>query len=270
MSDLRAFLDEGPCVEVRIAEVRGSSPREAGAFMLVRADALRGTIGGGQLEYMALDEARGLARSDERSREMDVPLGPEIGQCCGGRVRLELRHVDAARAQALLREEAARREALPEVLIFGAGHVGRALARALEPLPVKAKLIDSREGELGHYRGEVPTSLSAIPEAEVREAGKGAAYVIATHDHALDFLLASEALERGDAAYVGMIGSKTKRARFKRWHAGDARGLVCPMAAAMKGDRRPEVIAAFVAAEVLAALGTVKPGVKPLVDMSDS
>lgn len=270
MSGLRAFLEAGPCVEVRIAEVRGSSPREAGAFMLVRHDALWGTIGGGQLEYMAIDEARALARSEVTLREMDVPLGPEIGQCCGGRVTLALRSVDAARAEELLCEEAARLEALPEVLIFGAGHVGRALARALEPLPVKTKLIDSRAGELARYSGDVQTCLSAIPEAEVRAAGKGAAYVVATHDHALDFLLTSEALERGDAAYVGMIGSKTKRARFERWHTGDARALVCPMAAAMKGDRRPEVIAAFVAAEVLAALGSVQPGVKPFFDMSDS
>ena len=270
MSDLRAFLDAGPCTEVRVAEVRGSSPREAGAFMLVRGDALWGTIGGGQLEYMAIDEARALARSGALSREMDVPLGPEIGQCCGGRVRLALRAVDAARARELMREDAARREALPEMLIFGAGHVGRALARALEPLPVKAKLIDSRAGELARYSGDVQTCLSAIPEAELRAAGKGAAYVIATHDHALDFLLASEALERGDAAYAGMIGSKTKRARFESWHAGDAGALICPMAAAMKGDRRPEVIAAFVAAEVLAALGAMQPGVKPFVDMRET
>jgi len=95
MSGLANFLEvEGAVVEVRIAEVRGSSPRESGAFMLVRGTQIWGTVGGGQLEYMAMDEARMLARSGERFREMNVPLGPEIGQCCGGRVRLMLKELD--------------------------------------------------------------------------------------------------------------------------------------------------------------------------------
>lgn len=255
MSGLAKFLEvEGAVVEVRIAEVRGSSPREPGAFMLVRGTQIWGTVGGGQLEYMAMDEARMLARSGERFREMNVPLGPEIGQCCGGRVRLMLKELDDKGKAELIAEEAKRLMGLPEVLILGAGHVGRALAYAFAPLPVRAKLIDSRAEELARAPNGTEKICTPLPEAELRKASAGAAYIVATHEHSLDFLLTQEALARTDAAYVGMIGSKTKRAKFESWAVGGTGALMCPMAAAHKGDRRPEVIAAFVVAEVLRAL----------------
>ena len=232
-------------IRVVVASAQGSTPREAGATMHVTADALHGTIGGGRLEWMAVAEAREMLAAGEDAGEMDVPLGPEIGQCCGGRVRLALTRV------AGLPEP----EAHPPVLIFGAGHVGRALARALAPLPLAPVLIDGRASELAMAPPGTTTRLTALPEAEIRAAPPGAAYVILTHDHALDFLLAGEALARTDASYVGLIGSATKRARFERWHGGPAPRLTCPIGAAGRGDKRAEVIAAHVAVEVLAAVG---------------
>lgn len=233
-------------IRVRISAARGSTPREVGAEMMVTMDGAMGSIGGGALEYMALDRARQMLARGETESRMDVPLGPEIGQCCGGRVTL-----------ALDRQPATPRPPAPPVLIFGAGHVGRALAAALAPLPVAARLIDSRAEELARATG--PTTLTAIPEAEVRVAPPGAAYVVMTHDHELDFLIAAEALSRRDAAWVGMIGSRSKRARFAR-HAAragvDPAPLVCPIAATAPRDKRPEVIAAFAAAEIMAALLT--------------
>jgi xanthine dehydrogenase accessory factor len=261
---LAAFLARHPAiVRVRVAEVRGSAPRDTDAEMLVAPGAIHGTIGGGQLEYMAIDEARALiARSGDTAR-MDVPLGPEIGQCCGGRVVLELSRLDAAGAERLKAEAAARAAERPMVLIFGAGHVGRALAAALMPLPVRAVLIDSRRAELDLAPAGVESRLAALPEAEVRAAPPGAAFVILTHDHALDFLLSAEALGRGDAAYVGMIGSATKRAAFRAWcrrQGGPSpAGLTCPIGAGGSADKRPAVIAAFVAAEVIGVL-TRAPG----------
>ncbi|MBB1499206.1 xanthine dehydrogenase accessory protein XdhC [Paracoccus sp. MC1862] len=230
-------------IRVRITRARGSTPREEGAEMMVGAEAVTGTIGGGQLEYLAIDRARQmLARGEDRA-VMDVPLGPEIGQCCGGRVELTLD-----------REPASPAPPKPSVLIFGAGHVGRALARAMLPLPVKLRLIDQRPAELA--LAEVPGELTPLPEAEVRRAPARSAYVILTHDHALDFLIAAEALARGDAAYVGMIGSATKRATFSRF--AKARGidpapLTCPIGGLVR-DKRPEVISAFTAAEIMATL----------------
>jgi len=232
-------------IRVVVASAQGSTPREAGATMHVTADALHGTIGGGRLEWMAVAEARAMLASGEEAREMDVPLGPEIGQCCGGRVRLALSRVKGV-------PEAA---AHPPVLIFGAGHVGRAVAQALAPLPLAPVLIDGRGDELALAPPGTVTRLTAIPEADIRAAPPGTAYVILTHDHALDFLLAGEALGRGDAAYVGLIGSATKRARFERWLGRDAPGLTCPIGGAGVGDKRPEVIAAFVAVEVLGVVG---------------
>ncbi len=259
---LGEFLDRhDQIVRVVLETVRGSSPREAGAEMLVTDTAIWGTIGGGQLEYMAIDHARKFIAQGAIAGRMEVPLGPEIGQCCGGHVTLSLKLMDALdRSDALNREEAARAQ-LPNVLILGAGHVGRALARALEPLPVRAILIDSRAIELERAADGCETRLSAIPEMEITNAPTGSAYVVLTHDHALDFLLTSEALARGDAVYVGMIGSATKRASFRSWCRSEhpdllLDDLICPIGSQGSADKRPEVIAAFVAAEVVAALTT--------------
>ncbi|MEZ5714807.1 MAG: XdhC family protein [Paracoccaceae bacterium] len=100
---LAEFLAQpGAVVRVRIAAVAGSSPREVGAEMLVSHTGEYGTIGGGQLEYMALDEARRLLAGGVERAGMDVPLGPEIGQCCGGRVRLDLQRLDRRSARPVL------------------------------------------------------------------------------------------------------------------------------------------------------------------------
>ena len=256
--DLRDLLDaEAPLASVRVTSVQGSTPREAGALMLVSADQVRGTIGGGQLEYMAIDAARALIRRGGEAERMDIPLGPEIGQCCGGRVVLELTRLDADARAAIRAEDEAARAGWPAVYLFGAGHVGRALAAALLPLPVRAVLVDTREDELALAHADVDTRLTPLPEQIVREAQPGSAFVVLTHDHALDFLIAREALARGDAAYVGLIGSKTKRALFERFCAEenvDTRALVCPIGARESGDKRPAVIAAIVAAEIIGTL----------------
>src|SRR5690606_30228619 len=101
--------------------------------------------------------------------------------------------------------------------VFGAGHVGRELGGFLALLPVRAMLIDTREAELAHVPDGVELILAPMPEAIVRQAPPKAAFVVLTHDHSLDFLIAREALLRRDAAYIGMIGSRTKRAVFTRW-----------------------------------------------------
>ena len=248
--------DQASAALVTVETARGSTPRDAGAWMVVGRQAMLGTIGGGQLEYMAIDAARAmLARGDDR-QTLDIPLGPEIGQCCGGRTLLSVARLDGPGWDALRARAVVERMALPEVLIFGAGHVGRALGAALALLPVRPVLVDGRMDEL-HLAGPgVDVLLTPLPEEAVRGARPGTAFVVLTHDHALDFLIAREALARGDAAYVGMIGSKTKLAQFRRWigetdEPPDLARLVCPIGAAGRPDKRPEVIAAFVAAEIM-------------------
>lgn len=235
-------------IRVRVISALGSTPRDAGAEMFVGAGRVEGTIGGGQMEYMAIDRARAMLASGEAEARMDIPLGPEIGQCCGGRVVL---HLD---------RNGPTPQDHPDVLILGAGHVGRALALALQPLPVNASLIDGRAEELALAAPGIRTRLTPLPEAEIRAARSGSAAVILTHDHALDFLLAAEALSRHDLSYVGMIGSATKRAqfvRFARKRGIDSAPLVCPIGAGFSPDKRPAVIAAFTAAELTARLTAI-------------
>jgi xanthine dehydrogenase accessory factor len=266
---LRAFLDAAPAVAfVEVAEAKGSTPREKGAWMLVSPDAIFATIGGGQLEFMAIDKARELLRAptqtppSQAARQhltLDIPLGPEIGQCCGGRVEVAISIADQARREALLQAAEAEDTNLPHVLIFGGGHVGHALASAFSLLPVRPIVVETRADALDGIAAE--TRLTPVPEEMVRAAPRGSAFVVLTHDHALDFLIVAEALKRNDAAYVGMIGSKTKKATFRSWYLKTAGGtetdferLVSPIGGDAVNDKRPAVIAALAAAEIVTAL----------------
>ena len=260
--DISSFLTrQRAAVVAELSRVRGSSPRSQGTFMLIGKDELVGTIGGGALEYMVIDRARQVLRDGLQGDDLDVPLGPEIGQCCGGRVNVAMRIVDRAKADELIGRIAAEDAARISVFVFGAGHVGHALARALAPLPLRVTVIDTRAEELAGLPAGVTGKVVAMPEAVVRTAPPGSAFVILTHDHALDFLIAQEALQRTDARYIGMIGSRTKRARFSSWFldeggaATSLERLVMPIGSAGLGDKRPEVIAALAAAEIMVHIG---------------
>jgi len=258
---LAAFLDQAPATAlITVSEAKGSTPREKGAWMLASADKTFGTIGGGQLEFLAIVRARELVAENIASGAMDIPLGPEIGQCCGGRVALDIRIIGSKERADLLKRAEEEDSALPHIYLFGGGHVGHALAEALALLPVKTTLVETRVEILQDLPPDVGTRLTPVPEAIIREAPPRSAFIILTHDHALDFLLTAEALARDDAAYVGMIGSKTKKATFKSWYlknGGDEARLsrlVTPIGGAAVRDKRPAVIAALTAAEVMQAL----------------
>lgn len=255
--DARALLT-GPAavMHVVIARVQGSSPRDAGAEMFVSATAMAGTIGGGHAEYQALNHAREMLARRVTRDTLEIVLGPEVGQCCGGRITLTLTRLsDSAKAAHLARLVAADK---PALVILGAGHVGRALARVGLTLPWRVLVVDPRASELAQVPDGVEKSLTPLPEADIAAAPPQSAYVITTHDHGLDFLLTLAALRRGDAAYVGLIGSATKRARFERFaretsHFIHLETLTCPIGAAGLGDKRPEVIALMTAHEIFAA-----------------
>lgn len=256
--EITNFLaDEPDAIVCELTSVRGSSPREQGTFMLVGRKGLFGTIGGGALEYMVIEHARRLIASGQAEEAMDVPLGPEIGQCCGGRVGVSLAYADTVRRAALTALVAEEDAGLPYVYVFGAGHVGRALAQILSILPVRLEVIDTRREELDLLPANIAARAVAMPEAVVRVAPEGSSFVIVTHDHALDFLIAQEALARSDAPYIGMVGSQTKRAKFSSWYrseGGDGRALerlILPIGQMGIGDKRPAVIAALAAAEIM-------------------
>jgi xanthine dehydrogenase accessory factor len=261
-SILRELLARGePVALVEVTALKGSAPREAGARMLVTARAIHGTIGGGRLEWEATLRARTLLDSGEPAATMDLPLGPEIGQCCGGFVSLRLRRADDAFRAELEAIERKESEKLPLVLLFGAGHVGKALAFALAPLPLHVRWIDGRAGEFPDPPIEGPeVVITERALAEVDAAPAGAAYLVLTHSHALDAMICAAILQRGDFAYLGLIGSCTKRAQFERGfrELGIPKPriarLVCPIGGNRIKDKRPAVIAALTAAEIIHAL----------------
>jgi xanthine dehydrogenase accessory protein XdhC len=257
---LSAFLTRNlrdGAVLVTITRARGSTPREAGATMAVTATGAAGTIGGGQLEFHCIDIAREMLAAHALGRELDIPLGPQMGQCCGGRVTVSLKRASTADLSMLAAREKGEAVARTTVLIFGAGHTGRALASALAPLPFATSLIDDRDGVLDGLPGAITCIRMADPVVAIGTAGADCAFVILSHSHALDYRLAEAALMRGDAAYVGMIGSATKRARFESGFLRDGgqrealQRLTCPIGGSDVDDKRPEVIAALTAAELV-------------------
>lgn len=247
-------------VQVRIAEARGSVPREVGACMLVSDDGAVGSIGGGHLEWHALRRARELLAqwrdaAGDALRETHA-LGPSLGQCCGGVVTLQYEPSQL--------RELPRPAALFHLQLHGAGHVGRALVRLLETLPCDVDWIDERDDAFGPEQpaGEQgPARIRRIavdaPQAEVALAPAGGFVLVMTHSHELDARICEAALRRDDLALVGLIGSRTKRARFE--HRWLARGLaplalerlLCPIGVAGVGGKQPEVLAVAVAAQLL-------------------
>jgi xanthine dehydrogenase accessory factor len=266
---LRRLLEQRePVVLVRVVTAKGSTPREAGVSMLVTAVAVHGTIGGGRLEWDAILRARDLLAGDENTASLEVPLGPASGQCCGGHVTLSLARAGVAELAELQAAVAAERVGWPLALLFGAGHVGRALARALDPLPLRLRWVDGRPDAFPTPPLEgSEVVLTDRPLGEVRAAPEGAAYVVMTHSHGLDFELCDAILKRGDFIYLGLIGSQSKRTRFERgWRKlgrtdEQITRLVCPIGGQLR-DKRPEVIAALAAAELLLAVAKPAPSAK--------
>ena len=289
---------EGAAALITLAETAGSAPREAGARMVVRpSGGFYGTIGGGELEFEALEEARAaLAAGRGPARRRSVALGPELGQCCGGRVVWRVETFDKRDLDALAPLRAAEREgpfvalarlgedgrfarrlgdapregeqgeafgeAATPLYLFGAGHVGRALALALAPLPFAVRWIDPRADEFPKLAPANVTMVAAAdPPAELAAAPDGAFVVAITHSHPLDLAVVAEALRQDRFAYVGMIGSATKRARFHSQlrAAGIAEEriarLVCPIGVAGIAGKDPAVIAVAVAAQLLMVRG---------------
>lgn len=256
--DFAALSGECGFVLVRVIEAKGSTPRDIDAWMLVSNQLCFGTIGGGRLELEAVERAREVL-AGATAEKLALPLGPAIGQCCGGHVTLSFEIIPPARfdeVEAMVMAEDARD---PEVWLFGGGHVGRALTNALLLLPVKVHVAETRQEELELTPAGAERHLTALPESLVTGIAAGGAVIVLTHDHALDFLIVSAALKRNDLAQIGMIGSDTKRATFEHQYlreGGDRdrlSNLVCPIGRKI-ADKRPEVIAATVAADIIDAL----------------
>lgn len=249
-----------PAALVRVIETKGSAPRDRGAMMLVTAEQTFDTIGGGQLEWIVSAKARDFIQSSEGFMEFVVSLGPEINQCCGGIITLRLDRLTQQIYQKL--ESSAENTLIPDIIIFGAGHTGRAIAQSISLLPFNTTIIDSRPNVFEGLPENITCINTPLPEEYVRSAKPNTAIISVTHAHHLDFLISAEALAKNQFAYVGMIGSKTKRSVFKTWMVQNdydpklIAGLTCPIGLKMCSDKRPAVIASLVAAELASILLT--------------
>jgi len=334
LDPLRECVANGtPAVLVTVAAAKGSVPREPGTKMIVTADRLIGTIGGGHLEWKATEIARNLLSGADVETLQRFPLGASLGQCCGGMAQLLFEPVtkraawidelsnaeslapnvarvvvtrargaaDAEKlivtadactgslgdatfdraaietARTLLRDEGPTRLAeivsndgavtflfdpvRPcdwQIVLFGAGHVGQAVVRALAEMPCRITWVDSRDAV---FPERVPANTTIVatdvPEAEVDAAPAGAYFLVMTHSHPLDQSLTEQILRRSAFAYFGLIGSASKRRQFER-RLGE-RGITqdrlasmtCPIGVEGINDKRPAVIAIAVVAELL-------------------
>ena len=340
MSDWLPTELHAPAVLVTVARVEGSVPREPGARMLVDAQGFRGTIGGGHLEHRALEMARAMLEQGGAQAHIErFPLGPKLGQCCGGIAWLAFEMADAeqiallnrrrnedtwrlvfvgwtaspsarstdgcAAATPRLVERADGRAVHPtslfdgsgrllaggdapafdrtagthlfqddtgrlwlldavlapraHLMLFGAGHVGAAIVRALAELPCRVTWVDERD-EL--FPASIPANVTVdatdTPEVLVEKAPHGTTFLVMTHSHALDLQLSHAILSRpGAGDWFGLIGSSTKRRQFEhrlRERGIDAARLdamVCPVGLPGIEGKAPAVIAASVAAQLL-------------------
>lgn len=299
----RLLARDGVAALVTVVGAKGSTPREAGARMVVSVGgAISGTIGGGRLELEAMERAiAALHDGRDGSERLDLALGPSIGQCCGGAVSVMLETFTTGRLPAIAELAAAETagpfqtiafsagnapidrcvtgterlpptatidskgrllesfgEPLRELLLFGAGHVGRALVLALAPLPFHVRWIDGRGGAFPDLSlARLDRVISGAPATELKAAPSDAFVLIMTHDHGLDLEILHAALSEDRFPYIGLIGSRTKRARFEHRLAelGHAeariRAFTCPIGVSGITSKEPAHIAVSVVAELL-------------------
>jgi len=273
-----AWLAESrAAVVVEVVSVRGSVPRGVGTRMLVGVDETLGTIGGGHLELKAITAARALLAGGGGAlrSEQSFALGPSLGQCCGGAVTLAFAPLDG---EAMSRWPATA--PLLRLQLHGAGHVGRAIATLLATLDVDVDWFDQRdEGfpDATTLGSPWPSHIRRIScdtvEREVANAPPGACYLVLTHEHALDLRITEAILRRGDFAFCGLIGSKTKRATFARRLAERAvaaatiERLTCPIGAVGIAGRAPEIIAVAAVAELLRVTSATATTLAPSGDL---
>ena len=245
-----------PGVLVTVMTVRGHAPREAGAKMVVASDNVWSTVGGGNLESVAVERCRvmiadGLAEPEVLEVALSDKAPYQHGvQCCGGEVKLLLEPLPV----------------VPSVAIFGIGHVGLELARILARHDIELHLVDSRPDQLTASRLAVLDDAVAqvhvhqvplLPELVVGELPPGTHALVMTHDHAEDAALCDAAIRNEQLATIGLIGSRAKWARFRRKLAEDGNSsqaidrITTPIGLPDLPGKEPAVIAVSVAAWLL-------------------
>ena len=254
----KAVTRHSPCALVTVVGVKGSVPRELDAWMIVTPDGFHGTIGGGTLEWKAMAEAQAMLAKGETKRITDYVLGPDLGQCCGGRMQIAIEVFDRMALQEIDAKARNETEVRHPIYLFGAGHVGRALVLAMAPLPFDVTWIDPRPNA---FPPVVPQNVLMIQPDDVpstlANAPGGTLVFVMSHSHALDLAIVDASLRSENVAHTGLIGSATKRARFEKRLSESGvnpqriADLICPIGIAGISSKHPAAIAAAVAAQIL-------------------
>lgn len=235
-----------PAALCTVTDTRGSTPRKAGAKMVVFADGgdlntIEGTIGGGAVEHRVRQEAL-EAIAETRPRTLALNLTTQLGMCCGGQMTIFIEP---------LRER-------PPCLVLGAGHVGLALARLSHAAGFDVTVADPRDELLVVERFGDDVALVPGYDDEDLDAlpfGPDAFVVVVTHDHPTDQRLAEAVLGR-EFRYAAMVGSQRKALMMRQ--RCEAKGIAPERIAAMRspagldiGAETPEEIALSIVAEMV-------------------
>lgn len=267
VEEIARALESGDAVLARVDRTEGSVPRESSTWMAVFAQGVIGTIGGGHLELQVLAEARRRLAATDRVAAATVvryPLGPALGQCCGGVMHVRYEHVTARDAAGL---PARLQGYFTPVALFGGGHVGKALVNVLGTLPFQVTWVDSRDEIFPLRVPENVTCEHSDPvQAAVAGLPRGTRVLVMSFSHAEDLEIVAACLrrvrDRADLPYVGLIGSKTRWAIFGRrleergFPQEELLNITCPIGVPGVDGKEPEVIAVAVAAQLLQLPGT--------------
>jgi xanthine dehydrogenase accessory factor len=229
-----------------IVGVTGSTPRNSGTKMVITHDDIFDTIGGGHLEHKTIKHAHQLLITGVACQQIEhFQLGAQLGQCCGGDATVLFECFKASGAS---------------IMLFGAGHVGKALMPILAGLPCSITWVDSRTeqfpADAKNYHN-VTTVVSENPAEEVALMPANSYYIVMTHNHQLDFEISHNILKRADFSYLGLIASDTKWRRFQQrfQHRDIAKSLVermnCPIGLAQVQGKLPMEVAVSVAGEII-------------------
>jgi xanthine dehydrogenase accessory factor len=275
---LKNIANGETCALVSIIATKGSVPRGTDAHMIITPQGYHGSIGGGTLEWKLMAEAQAMLPHPETARITSMVLGPDLGQCCGGRIEASI-EVFSTASLPMIQDYAQRETAgifeinrkianrdITQVFgehrstfyLFGAGHVGRALVLALAPLPFDVTWIDPRPNA---FPAAVPTNVNLIQADDAvslaAHAPNGSFAMVMSHSHALDLAIVDAALRNPNMVEVGLIGSQTKRARFEKRLAEAGvdpkriAALQCPIGVGGITSKHPAAIAAASVAQLL-------------------
>ncbi len=243
-------------IKAKIISTEGSVPRNNYTFMLISKNNIFGSIGGGQLEFVVIELAKKNLKKNKFKEIINIPLGPSIGQCCGGYVQIKIeKFINGYEA---LKNESYRSNLVQDLYIFGAGHVGQELSKRVLDLDFNVNLVDSREEYLNLQKNKKINKIFAkMPWLLLKNLKNKPYYIILTHSHDHDFKIINEILHMKDFEFLGLIGSKTKFNRFKSrlinfGHIdNDINKIECPIGLKNISSKKPAEIAISIIGRLL-------------------